>query len=69
MEIDDLIKILQTFGFPVVVALYLLWRIDPFLRAISVSQAQQIELLRILTRGLRSDDDDDPPRRDSHRRS
>ena len=52
MDVDTIIKLLQNFGFPVVVAIYLLWRIDPLLRNISIAQAQQLELLRVLTERL-----------------
>lgn len=47
-----IIPLLDHFGFPVVVATYLLWRIDPVLRSIQAAQAAQLELMGVLTRRM-----------------
>jgi hypothetical protein len=49
MDIDTLIKLLQNFAFPVVVAAYLLVRIEPVLQRIAEVNAAQLELMRQLT--------------------
>ena len=49
MTPDFILKLLQNFGFPVLVATYLLIRIDPLLRSIAATQAAQLELMRVFS--------------------
>jgi len=46
MDIDKLIVLLKTFGFPAVIAIWFLWKIQVFMDALTVSQTQLVELLR-----------------------
>ena len=49
MDIAAAIQVIREFGFPVLVATYVLMRIEPVLRQIAVTQAAQLELLRLVT--------------------
>lgn len=49
MDINAAIQVIREFGFPVLVATYVLMRIEPVLRQIAVTQAAQLELLRLVT--------------------
>lgn len=49
MTPDFIIQLIQNFGFPVLVATYLLIRIEPVLKQIAVTQAAQLELMRLFT--------------------
>ena len=49
MTPDFIIQLIQNFGFPVVVATYLLIRIEPVLKQIAITQAAQLELMRLFT--------------------
>jgi len=40
MDLDKLGKFISSVGFPIVVTLYLLWRIDPLLRDLNISIIQ-----------------------------
>jgi len=68
MSLDDLIKLIQNFGFPVVVAGYLLWRIEPILRRIAESQAAQLEVMHLFADNYLSGVKQRRRRRISHRR-
>ena len=52
MDIQAIIQVMREFGFPVLVATYVLVRIEPVLRQIAVTQAAQLELLRLVTETL-----------------
>ncbi len=42
-------QLIQNFGFPVLVATYLLIRIEPVLRQLQETQAAQLELMRLFS--------------------
>lgn len=46
MDLDAIGRFISTVGFPIAVAVYLLWRLDPILRKLAETQAVQVEILR-----------------------
>jgi len=47
-----IIPLLDHFAFPVVVATFLLWRIDPILRSVQINQAAQLKILQAMYRAV-----------------
>jgi len=54
MTPEALVSLITTLPFAVLVAGWLLWRIDPLLKKIGESQAAQLELMRLVTEKLNS---------------
>ncbi len=49
MTPEFIVQLIQNFGFPVLVATYLLIRIEPVLRQLQETQAAQLELMRLFS--------------------
>lgn len=48
MDLDKIIAIIRTLGFPAAIAVWFLWKIQAYMDAMTVSQVQITELLRQL---------------------
>jgi hypothetical protein len=48
MDLDKLGRFISSVGFPITVAFYLLWRIDPLLRDLNISVIQLTILIQQL---------------------
>ena len=48
MNIEALIALISKLGFPIVVAVWFLWKVQEFMESLIVGQTQAIELLRQL---------------------
>ncbi len=52
MDLDKLGRFISSVGFPMTVAMYLLWRIDPLLRDLNISVIQLTMVIQNLATSL-----------------